>query len=149
MIYFAGPLFTSAERLFNLRLEAVLKEKIGVEIFLPQRECSELTVPEMIFSRCRDGVKNCRLVLAVLDGTDADSGTAWETGYAHGLGKPVIGLRTDFRQTGEDRGLNLMLSCGCEELVTVNALEHDDPFDSIADALVNALAKYTDIKPVK
>jgi nucleoside 2-deoxyribosyltransferase len=49
------------------------------------------------------GVRNRRLlaeadaVLAVLDGPDVDSGTAAEIGWAAAHGRPVIGLRTDFR----------------------------------------------------
>jgi nucleoside 2-deoxyribosyltransferase len=40
-------------------------------------------------------------VLALLDGCDLDSGTCAEVGYAAGLGKPVIGLRTDTRWAGD------------------------------------------------
>jgi nucleoside 2-deoxyribosyltransferase len=53
------------------------------------------------------GEKNARMiekadaVLAVLDGTDVDSGTAAEIGYAAALGRPVVGYRTDIRQAGE------------------------------------------------
>ncbi len=41
-------------------------------------------------------------VVAVLDGVDVDSGTAAEIGFAYALGKPVIGLRTDFRLAGDN-----------------------------------------------
>jgi nucleoside 2-deoxyribosyltransferase len=53
------------------------------------------------------GEKNARMideaaaVLAVLDGSDVDSGTASEVGYAAARRKPVVGLRTDLRQSGE------------------------------------------------
>ncbi|MDD1656755.1 MAG: nucleoside 2-deoxyribosyltransferase, partial [Methanomicrobiales archaeon] len=43
------------------------------------------------------------------DGPDADSGTAWEMGYASALGVPVIALRTDSRRFSAERRLNLML----------------------------------------
>jgi nucleoside 2-deoxyribosyltransferase len=43
-------------------------------------------------------------VLAVLDGTDVDSGAASEIGYAAGTGKVIVGLRTDFRRTGDNEG---------------------------------------------
>ncbi|MFH1742926.1 MAG: nucleoside 2-deoxyribosyltransferase [bacterium] len=44
-------------------------------------------------------------VLAVLDGTDVDSGTASEIGCAFGLGGKIInGYRGDFRQAGENEG---------------------------------------------
>jgi nucleoside 2-deoxyribosyltransferase len=54
------------------------------------------------------GARNAELiqrsagVLAVLDGVDVDSGTAAEIGYAAALGKPVIGWRSDLRQTGDN-----------------------------------------------
>lgn len=41
-------------------------------------------------------------VVAVLDGVDVDSGTASEIGFAYALGKPILGLRTDYRQSGEN-----------------------------------------------
>ncbi len=45
-------------------------------------------------------------VLAVLDGTDVDSGTASEIGYTFGLGNKVInGYRGDFRLSGENDGV--------------------------------------------
>jgi nucleoside 2-deoxyribosyltransferase len=49
------------------------------------------------------GARNRRLlaqataVLAVLDGPDVDSGTAAEIGWAAAHGRPVVGLRSDFR----------------------------------------------------
>jgi nucleoside 2-deoxyribosyltransferase len=41
---------------------------------------------------------------AILDGVDVDSGTAAEIGFAYALGKPVSGLRTDFRLAGDNEG---------------------------------------------
>jgi len=41
-------------------------------------------------------------IFAVLDGTDVDSGTAAEIGYASGLGRTIVGLRTDFRMAGDN-----------------------------------------------
>ncbi len=41
-------------------------------------------------------------VLAVLDGTDVDSGTAAEIGFAAALARPVVGVRLDLRQTGDN-----------------------------------------------
>ena len=141
MIYFAGPLFTAAERQFNRDLSARLADSLGKRIFLPQDECAGLTNPADIFRRCREGVRSCDMVLAIVDGIDADSGTAWEMGYATGLGRPVVALRTDFRQTGEDGGMNLMLSRGCDALVTVSCLEHGD-MGELIDALLPVLKRF-------
>ncbi len=40
----------------------------------------------------------------MLDGSDVDSGTAAEIGFAAALGKPIIGLRLDTRRTGDNDG---------------------------------------------
>jgi len=42
-------------------------------------------------------LSRCDMVVALLDGADVDSGVAFEIGYARGLGKPVLGVRTDYR----------------------------------------------------
>jgi nucleoside 2-deoxyribosyltransferase len=43
-------------------------------------------------------------VLAVLDGSDVDSGTAAEIGCASAWDRVVVGLRTDARRTGDNAG---------------------------------------------
>jgi nucleoside 2-deoxyribosyltransferase len=58
----------------------------------------------------RLGAANARMIdladglLAVLDGVDVDSGTAAEIGFAAARGKPIVGLRLDIRQTGDNEG---------------------------------------------
>lgn len=47
-------------------------------------------------------LEDCAAVLAVLDGVDVDSGTAAEIGYARARAKPVVGLRTDLRHSGDN-----------------------------------------------
>ncbi len=47
-------------------------------------------------------LRDSQAVLAVLDGQEVDGGTAAEVGYAAALGRPVVGLRTDFRLSGEN-----------------------------------------------
>jgi nucleoside 2-deoxyribosyltransferase len=49
------------------------------------------------------------MVVAIIDGADADSGTSWEMGFAAALSKPVFALRTDFRRVGIHEHVNLML----------------------------------------
>ena len=61
----------------------------------------------------------------MLDGVDVDSGTAGEMGFAYGLGKPVHGLRTDFRVTGDNEaaGINLQLRYFIEHPAIADALQ--------------------------
>ncbi|NOZ82869.1 MAG: nucleoside 2-deoxyribosyltransferase [Euryarchaeota archaeon] len=114
-IYIAAPLFSAAEREYNLKLSRMLAE-LGHEVFLPQHECSGSR--EEIFRCCLSGIDSSDLVVAVLDGASCDDGTAFELGYAYALGKRILGLRTDFRNVGEHGGVvNLMLAEACEHMV--------------------------------
>jgi nucleoside 2-deoxyribosyltransferase len=47
-------------------------------------------------------LRTCSCVLAILDGSDVDSGTASEIGFAAALPRPVVGLRTDLRMAGDN-----------------------------------------------
>ena len=112
-VYLAAPLFSEAECDFNSRLRDELKG-IGLGVFLPQEHSNEIDSElddrqESIFSKNVAAIDKADILVAVLDGADVDSGTAWEIGYAHALGKPVYGLRTDFRTLGIEGVVNLMI----------------------------------------
>jgi nucleoside 2-deoxyribosyltransferase len=47
-------------------------------------------------------IEGCDAVFACLDGTSVDDGTASEIGYAAGIGRVVVGFRTDVRITGDN-----------------------------------------------
>lgn len=49
-------------------------------------------------------IRECHVVVAVLDGVDVDSGTASEIGFAYALGKRIYGYRGDFRSSGDNEG---------------------------------------------
>ena len=51
-----------------------------------------------------EAIDRCDAVVAILDGPDSDSGTCVEIGYAAGESKPIIGVRTDFRD-GDIHGI--------------------------------------------
>lgn len=113
-IYLAGPCFTQAERRWNRELAAALaKLKPDLEVTLPQDVEIEFrdNKPDFaaIFRRNVESIESSDTIVAILDGSDSDSGTAWECGYAYAKGKPVTGVRTDFRAS-EDENLNAMLS---------------------------------------
>jgi nucleoside 2-deoxyribosyltransferase len=52
----------------------------------------------------KDAIDDCDAVIAVLDGTDVDSGTAAEIGYAFARGKPILGYRGDSRISADNEG---------------------------------------------
>ncbi len=64
---------------------------------------------EVIFNKNEIAIQKSDIIVAVVDGTDVDSGTAREIGYAYALGKPILGLRTDFRTQGIEGTVNLMI----------------------------------------
>jgi len=122
-IYFAGPLFTQADRLWNRSITDQLRAlDPSVEILLPQDAAAGAVKRDGVidFSRlfqiCIQGIAESDVVVANLDGSDSDSGTSFECGYAFAIGKPVLGVRTDLRAS-EDRGLNAMLSQSCADLI--------------------------------
>jgi nucleoside 2-deoxyribosyltransferase len=112
-IYLAGPLFSHAELEYNRKLRDLLLNK-DFSVFLPQEDAEDTTNErekqnqECIFKKCVKSIDSSDIVVAVLDGVDVDSGTAWEIGYAYAKEKPVIGLRTDFRSLS-DGIVNLMV----------------------------------------
>jgi nucleoside 2-deoxyribosyltransferase len=119
--YLAGPLFTLAEQTFNAMLAKNIEAIDNrITIVLPQLKNKELQKSNQfthdIFNYCVEMVEQCHLLVAILDGADADSGTCIEMGLAYAKNKPIIGVRTDFRSL-EDRGLNLMVSFTCSRLI--------------------------------
>ncbi|HET7704277.1 MAG TPA: nucleoside 2-deoxyribosyltransferase [Candidatus Limnocylindrales bacterium] len=107
-LYLAGPLFTSAEQRWNAELTASLRDA-GHEVFLPQEQ-EPGKDSAGIFAVDVGGIDWADALVAIMDGPDPDSGTAWEVGYAYGK-KPVVLVRTDFRvQAGRSGPYNPMLT---------------------------------------
>lgn len=135
-IYLAGPLFSASERLFNRQLAAALTAvNPDAAVELPQDykyhgKFNDKKFFRQVYDACIAGIEKADVIVAMLDGPSADDGTAFEVGYAIAKGKPVIGVRTDYRASQES-GCNLMLSRGCTALV----------FRPSFDENVNALAK--------
>jgi nucleoside 2-deoxyribosyltransferase len=106
-LYFAGPLFSSPERDWNTAIAAGLRGA-GHEVFLPQEKEVGLDDPA-IFAADVGGIDWSEVLLAIMDGPDPDSGTAWEVGYAFGK-KPIVLVRTDIRAHANLGGYNAMLT---------------------------------------
>ncbi len=107
IVYIAGPLFSKAELEFNLRLNEFLN-KLGFNTFLPQQDghlLSELIdngfekdeAIQMIFQKDTKNIKNCDIVIFVMDGRVPDEGACVEIGLAYAYNKECFGLKTDSR----------------------------------------------------
>jgi len=112
-VYIAGPLFTEGERWLLEKVDEACR-RMGLETYLPHRETSPKMGVKGVYESHLKALENCSLMVAVLDGADIDSGTAFEIGFFKAKGKPVIGLRTDSRalhlpRYGETTEVNLMV----------------------------------------
>jgi nucleoside 2-deoxyribosyltransferase/predicted secreted protein len=112
-VYLAAPLFSEAERWYNVSIAGLLRDNF-FEVHLPQEAGDDSAFrgkkeEERLYLSNKKALEESDFVVAVIDGADADSGTAWEMGYAHALKKPVIAIRSDFRRVGDNEQVNLML----------------------------------------
>jgi nucleoside 2-deoxyribosyltransferase len=121
-IYAAGPLgFSEATRPFHdgvvvpaLRARGfeVLDPWAGgaaiaaaLEVADPVAQLTALRAANRAVGEANEAMlRACDGVLAVLDGSDVDSGTAAEVGFACALGRPVVGWRSDVRAAGDNPG---------------------------------------------
>jgi nucleoside 2-deoxyribosyltransferase len=123
-IYLAGPLgFSEAGNAFYYDRLIPLLQRLGHEVLDPWRLTDRHqieAIAAMPYGETRRGewrrlnaeigrnnqaaIDRCDALLAVLDGTDVDSGTAAEIGYAFARGKPIIGYRGDFRLAADNEG---------------------------------------------
>jgi nucleoside 2-deoxyribosyltransferase/predicted secreted protein len=125
-IYLAAPLFSEAERTYNAALTALLEKNL-FEVYLPQEagddsDMREESEQHRLFQKNLQALNGSDIVVAIIDGADADSGTAWEMGYAFARGKPVYALRTDFRRVGHHEQVNLMLEQSAMVVTTTDNL---------------------------
>ena len=116
----ASPLGFSPE--FKPYLERIFARlhQLGYEVFDPweqpfskaNREASRIGNHDerlAVFTRLaqeigtanQNGIRESDILLAVLDGPEIDSGNSSEVEFQVGIGKPVFGLRTDWRDSGE------------------------------------------------
>jgi nucleoside 2-deoxyribosyltransferase len=109
-IYYAGPLFTTAERDFNAAVVAILRER-GHEVFLPQESEQKAPVTsDKIFKNDIGGIAWCEAIVANMDGPDPDSGTCFEFGESWRT-KLSVAYRTDIRDVNDGfPPFNLMLT---------------------------------------
>ena len=126
--YIAGPLFNEGERFWNGEINSRVS-KAGFTTYIPQRDGTKLQHQSdvlKIFEEDKKQVREADLIVANLDGMDVDAGTAWELGYAHGLGKHCVGVYTDWRLHFKWQTVNLMIQCSVDKLVT--SLEELDEY---------------------
>lgn len=114
-IYLAGPLgFTEAGRYFHTQVVVPKTRALGVTVLDPWPAAAEVfskvtagsidvrTANLLVGRQNEEMIRASSWLIAVLDGSDVDSGTAAEIGFAAALGKPVVGTRSDLRMSGDN-----------------------------------------------
>ncbi|NPA06047.1 MAG: nucleoside 2-deoxyribosyltransferase [Chloroflexi bacterium] len=122
-IYVAGPLFTPAQRAFLERIDSICRD-LGFTTYLPHRDAGVFDREgdaRPIFEGDLRALNAADAVVAVLDGCDVDSGTAWEMGYAYALGRPIIGYVSDVRIARPAQQINPMIYHSLRALVRDDA----------------------------
>ena len=116
--YIAGPLFSKAEKDYNLDL-CITLEGMGYKVFLP----TDAGTAQRIFDKNLVALNDSENLIAICDGADMDSGTAWECGRFYGKGE-IYAVRTDFRKTCDDpdSGINLMIGRSATRIFTDTVL---------------------------
>jgi len=123
-VYLAAPLFSDAERNFNTLVRDFLVAN-GYPVYLPQETGEGVSGPERdrtIFESHLAALDRAACVVAICDGTDTDSGTAWEIGYACSQEIPVIALATDRRRPWAGKMVNLMVRESARMVSTVEEI---------------------------
>ncbi|MCD6241176.1 nucleoside 2-deoxyribosyltransferase [Candidatus Bathyarchaeota archaeon] len=126
IIYIAGPLFSKHERRFLEEIVVTLANKLGLDpekdFFLPHRDAGDVGVHgegrEDKFHIDLKHLDEAKVVIALLDGPDVDSGTAVELGYAYARSKEIFGILTDWRRWSVDnkvQNINNMIWGVCKQ----------------------------------
>ncbi len=133
-IYFAGPLFTTAERAWNADVAAAVRVA-GHEVFLPQEQEPGRDAAG-IFATDVGGLDWADGLVAIMDGPDPDSGTSWEVGYAFGRKKWTVLVRTDIRASAGSAGdYNAMLTESATIRIDLRGGSTVEVIASLLDAL--------------
>jgi hypothetical protein len=137
-VYLAGPLFNDGERGTLTRIASRLRQA-GIEVFVPHEQFVELEGLDAkgVFATDLVGIEGANLVLAWLDGTQVDDGTAVEIGIFRQLCKQdpsryrgIVGLCTDLRMarrrgTAPGDGINLFVVGAIESVGEITWSEDD------------------------
>jgi nucleoside 2-deoxyribosyltransferase len=137
-LYYAGPLFTTADRDFNRRVVSHLR-LYGHGVFLPQELEQVETKADAIFStEVEEGMRNAEAIVVNADGSDPDSGTSWELGNCW-RDKLSVVFRTDIRDIDDGfPPFNLMLAQSANTVLNCKWKSADQCAETI-DAALRAL----------
>lgn len=120
-VYIAGPLFNEMELERNSRVKDFI-QNLGFEVYLPQDDAglsydliikdNKAEVRQQLFQMDVQSVKECDIIVCLLDGRVPDEGVCIELGMAYVWNKICIGYKTDNRAMNLNGDNNIMID-GC------------------------------------
>ena len=118
-IYLASPFFNSNELPIYCQVIKALRDK-DYEVYVPQEHEIENAwgYPnnvwgQKVYDEDVKALKSCDVVMVLNFGMYSDSGTAWEAGFAFGIGKECIQVLC-----GDDNTTySLMMINGCNKVI--------------------------------
>ena len=121
-VYLASPWFRDNERVMYKNILDKMREE-GLDVYAPIEHeiVNAWDLPNdvwgrKVFQEDIDAIRNCDEVWVLNFGMYSDSGTAWECGFAYGIGKTVRQLVYNF---AKEKTFSLMMINGCEEVDTM------------------------------
>lgn len=104
-VYLAGPFFTLGQLWVVEQARRSLID-LGLEVFSPYHDVGPGDAADVV-PKDIEGIRECDLMLAIMDGTDA--GTVFEVGFAHRDGKPVV----VYAENETVENCKMMVGSGC------------------------------------
>lgn len=135
-IYLAAPFFNETE-LDTYRNVIDYLRNGGYEVYVPREheidgawDLHNHIWGKMVFNEDVDAIRRCDATVVINWGMYSDSGTAWEQGFAYGLGKPVVSIMANMEMNGEE--FSLMMCNGCSLCVQLSNLVDFGNYDFTA-----------------
>lgn len=165
-IYFASPLFSASEQIWNEMVVSRLRAR-GYDVFNPQSDNAAndkdnpntVVSAKSIFNGDTPYVESANIIVANLDGLAIDPGLAAECGifwslkkigedeFGNNYQKGIVGFRTDIRKNGEGDQrfyfnqyvIGLIEDIG--EIVDLDIFNCDGDWDKCLEPLLDAIDK--------
>lgn len=123
-VYLASPFFSEDELQDYNRVIAFLRAS-GLKVYVPKEhsiknawDFPNPTWGRLVFNEDVAAIKACDAMLVLNFGMYSDTGTAWEQGFAFGMGKPVVSVLMNHKA----QQFSLMMCNGCDTSVLFSNL---------------------------
>lgn len=133
-IYLASPFFNPTELAVYHNVIGDLRSNDAHSVYVPQEhsipnawDLSNQDWAKQVFCADIEAIEDCDVVMVLNFGMYSDSGTAWEAGYAMGLGKMVVQVLCG----DENTVYSLMMFNGCSKVINLCDVEHWDKVSSV------------------